>query len=132
MKHSACNMRLRCTARKCCEKKTPTRPPALTATPPTTSKNRAKDSAKLAITKNCGNCHQGSLKSYTETYHGQVNKLGYAYTAKCFDCHGSHGIQRVDNPKSTMHPDNRLKTCQKVPRRGNARVHDVRAARHDR
>ncbi|TSA15937.1 MAG: cytochrome C, partial [Betaproteobacteria bacterium] len=74
--------------------------------------NTAKDSAKLAITKNCGNCHQGSLKSYTETYHGQINKLGYAYTAKCFDCHGSHAIQRIDSPKSTVHPDNRLKTCQ--------------------
>jgi cytochrome b subunit of formate dehydrogenase len=74
--------------------------------------NPAKDTAKLAITKNCGNCHQGSLKSYTGTYHGQVNKLGYAYTAKCFDCHGSHGIQRVDSPNSTVHPDNRLKTCQ--------------------
>jgi predicted CXXCH cytochrome family protein len=72
----------------------------------------AKDSAKLAITKNCGNCHKESLKTYTETYHGQVNRLGYAYTAKCFDCHGSHGIQRVDNPDSNVHPNNRLKTCQ--------------------
>ncbi|MGP1677240.1 MAG: cytochrome C [Burkholderiales bacterium] len=74
--------------------------------------NPAKDSAKLIITKNCGNCHKDSLKSYTETYHGQVNKLGYAYTAKCFDCHGNHGIQRVDNPESTVYPANRLKTCQ--------------------
>ena len=75
--------------------------------------NTAKDTAKLAITKNCGNCHQGSLKSYTGTYHGQINRLGYAHTAKCFDCHGSHGVQRTDNPNSTVHPDNRLKTCQK-------------------
>ena len=73
----------------------------------------AKDSAKLVITKNCGGCHAESLKTYTETYHGQVNTLGYAHTAKCFDCHGSHGIQRVDDPKSSIHPDNRLKTCQK-------------------
>ncbi len=73
----------------------------------------AKDTAKLAITKNCGACHAESLKTYTGTYHGQVNTLGYAYTAKCFDCHGSHDIQRVADPKSTMHPDNRLNTCQK-------------------
>ena len=72
----------------------------------------AKDSAKLVITKNCGNCHEESLKTYTETYHGQVNKLGYAYTAKCFDCHGSHTIQRVDDPRSKVYPANRLKTCQ--------------------
>jgi predicted CXXCH cytochrome family protein len=72
----------------------------------------AMDSTRLAITKNCGNCHQESLKTYIETYHGQVNRLGYAYTAKCFDCHGSHAIQRVDDPKSTVYPSNRLKTCQ--------------------
>ena len=72
----------------------------------------SKDSTKLTITQNCGNCHQESLKTYTETYHGQVNKLGYAYTAKCFDCHGSHTIQRVDDPKSTVYPANRLHTCQ--------------------
>ena len=73
----------------------------------------ALDSTRLVITKNCGNCHKDSFQSYTETYHGQVNTLGFAYTAKCFDCHGNHGIQRVGDPKSTVHPDNRLQTCQK-------------------
>jgi cytochrome b subunit of formate dehydrogenase len=73
----------------------------------------AMDSTRLVITRNCGNCHQDSLKSYTQTYHGQVNTLGYAYTAKCFDCHGSHAIQRVNDPASTVHADNRLETCQK-------------------
>jgi len=71
------------------------------------------DAIKLGIVKNCGNCHQDSLKSYTGTYHGQVTTLGYAYTAKCFDCHGSHTIQRVKDAKSSVHPDNRLGTCQK-------------------
>jgi predicted CXXCH cytochrome family protein len=68
---------------------------------------------QLLITRNCGSCHRANLVSYTGTYHGQVNTLGYAYTAKCFDCHASHAIQRVDDPASTVHPDNRLKTCQK-------------------
>jgi len=73
----------------------------------------AKTSAKLAIVQNCGTCHAESLKTYTGTYHGQVGTLGYAYTAKCYDCHGSHGIQRVSDPNSNVHPDNRLNTCQK-------------------
>jgi predicted CXXCH cytochrome family protein len=73
----------------------------------------ALDSTKLVITKNCGNCHKKSFESYIQTYHGQVNTLGFAYTAKCFDCHGNHGIQRVTDPKSTVHPDNRLQTCKK-------------------
>ncbi len=71
------------------------------------------DAARLVIASNCGSCHVENYKSYTGTYHGKVNVLGYAYTAKCFDCHGSHAIQRVDHPASTVHPDNRLGTCQK-------------------
>jgi len=67
---------------------------------------------KLSITKNCGNCHEDELETYTGTYHGQVTTLGYAHTAKCFECHGSHAIQRVSSPASTVHEDNRLKTCQ--------------------
>jgi cytochrome b subunit of formate dehydrogenase len=72
----------------------------------------ALDSSKLAITTNCGNCHQDSLRTYRQTYHGQVARLGFAYTAKCFDCHGSHGIQRVADPVSKVHADNRLATCR--------------------
>ena len=72
----------------------------------------AIDSTKLVITKNCGHCHAENLKSYLETYHGQVNTLGYAYTAKCFDCHGHHDILRVNDPNSSVSPNNRLATCQ--------------------
>jgi cytochrome b subunit of formate dehydrogenase len=71
------------------------------------------DPIKLAITKNCGNCHDEQFETYTGTYHGQVSTLGFAYTAKCFDCHGDHKIQRVDDEASLMHKNNRLKTCQK-------------------
>jgi thiosulfate reductase cytochrome b subunit len=79
-----------------------------------------KDSTRLVITKNCGTCHSDNLKTYTGTYHGQVNTLGYAYTAKCFDCHGSHAIKRVEDPKSMVHPDNRLQTCQKCHKDASA------------
>jgi len=72
----------------------------------------AQDQARIAITKNCGTCHADRLKTYQETYHGQINALGYAHTAKCFDCHGSHGIQRVGDPASTVHRKNRLETCR--------------------
>ncbi|MDH5535917.1 MAG: cytochrome C [Betaproteobacteria bacterium] len=70
------------------------------------------DSSRLVITQNCGTCHEKSLKSYISTYHGQVNRLGYAHTAKCFDCHGSHTIQRAADPQSAVHPAHRLQTCQ--------------------
>jgi thiosulfate reductase cytochrome b subunit len=70
------------------------------------------DTNKLVITQHCGNCHEEPAESYLHTYHGQVNKLGYAFTAKCYDCHGAHEIQRLENPASKMHPDNRLNTCR--------------------
>ncbi len=70
------------------------------------------DSTKLVVTKNCGNCHEESQKTYLRSYHGQVSRLGYANTAKCFDCHGSHELKKVDDPSSTVHLNNRLESCQ--------------------
>jgi thiosulfate reductase cytochrome b subunit len=70
------------------------------------------DSGRLVITENCGTCHEDKLSSYMGTYHGKVTKLGYSKTAKCYDCHGSHEIRRVDEKESKMHVDNRLETCR--------------------
>ncbi|MEJ1298426.1 MAG: cytochrome C [Candidatus Sedimenticola sp. (ex Thyasira tokunagai)] len=72
-----------------------------------------EDSMKLAITQNCGGCHEDSLNTYMSSYHGQVNRLGYTHTAKCYDCHGGHELKKIDDPTSTVHLDNRLETCQK-------------------
>ena len=74
--------------------------------------NTSGDPFKLAISNQCGSCHEANLASYKATYHGQISTLGYAYTAKCYNCHGSHDILRVDDPKSKVHVDNRLKTCK--------------------
>jgi cytochrome b subunit of formate dehydrogenase len=75
--------------------------------------NTSSDKFKLANVGTCGSCHKEQIASYSDTYHGQVNKLGYAYTAKCADCHDSHGIRAADHPKSKVHPKNRMKTCMK-------------------
>lgn len=72
----------------------------------------SSDPFKLKNVEACGGCHKEELHSYRDTYHGQVNKLGYTYTAKCSDCHGSHGIKKSDDPESKVHVKNRLKTCQ--------------------
>lgn len=73
----------------------------------------SSSAVKLAITASCGSCHEDEYKSYRATYHGQIATLGYAYTAKCFDCHSSHDIEPSTDPKSRMHLDNRLEACQK-------------------
>lgn len=72
----------------------------------------SSDPFKIRNVEACGECHQEELASYRDTYHGQVHKLGFTYTAKCSNCHGSHGILGVEDPESKIHPDNRLKTCQ--------------------
>ncbi len=77
-------------------------------------------SVRVMITKNCGKCHVENLKTYLATYHGQITALGYGYTAKCFDCHGSHGIKRVNDPHSTVYPTNRVKTCQQCHKDASA------------
>lgn len=74
--------------------------------------NTSIESFKLGIVQACGGCHKENLKSYSETFHGQINVLGYGYTAKCYNCHGSHGILPPSDPESKVHIDNRLKTCQ--------------------
>ena len=74
--------------------------------------NSSAVSFKLDVAENCGSCHQANLKSYKATYHGQINTLGYATTAKCFDCHGSHEILKAKDAKSKVHADNRMKTCR--------------------
>ncbi|GAB1393734.1 cytochrome c3 family protein [Rhodocyclaceae bacterium] len=70
------------------------------------------DPAKLAITANCGNCHEKAQKTYMASYHGQVHRLGYTNTAKCFDCHGGHDVKDAKDPTSSVHVNNRLENCK--------------------
>ena len=62
---------------------------------------------------NCGRCHESITASYFDTFHGKVSKLGYAATAKCYDCHGAHDILRVTDTRSHLSRDNIVKTCGK-------------------
>jgi len=68
---------------------------------------------RLEIMRICGNCHKSYAESYFNTYHGQVSRLGYAKTAKCWDCHGAHDILPVENPKSHLSFQNKVETCKK-------------------
>lgn len=68
---------------------------------------------KMGIVEECGNCHEELIETYWETYHGQVNALGYSKSARCSDCHGSHNILPPDDPDSTLSAANRVQTCKK-------------------
>ena len=72
-----------------------------------------QDAFKLEIMNRCGRCHQDIAKTYFDTYHGKVSRLGYTKTAKCYDCHGAHDILKVTDPHSHLSRDNVVATCRK-------------------
>jgi cytochrome b subunit of formate dehydrogenase len=53
-----------------------------------------------------------AVKSYLESYHGKNYRLGFPEkVAGCADCHTAHDILPASDPKSTVNPDNLVKTC---------------------
>ncbi|OPA79561.1 rhodanese-like domain-containing protein [Campylobacter pinnipediorum] len=65
--------------------------------------------------ENCGVCHEKQQSLYHETFHGKallLNKPGDAIrVAACYDCHGTHNVLNMDKEESTLHINNRVKTC---------------------
>jgi hypothetical protein len=83
---------------------------------------RVTDSSfRQNIISQCGNCHEGLVESYFETFHGKVSYLGDTTTARCYDCHGSHDILPVTNPASRLSKANIVETCQSCHPDANAR-----------
>ena len=68
---------------------------------------------RLDIMNTCGRCHAEIAKTYFDTYHGKVSRLGYTKTAKCYDCHGAHDVLAVTDPRSHLSRANVAATCQK-------------------
>jgi hypothetical protein len=68
---------------------------------------------RLAIMQTCGHCHEEIAKTYFDTFHGKVSRLGYTKTAKCYDCHGAHDVLPVTDPRSHLSRANVVGTCQK-------------------
>ncbi len=72
-----------------------------------------EDVFKLEIMGKCGRCHAEIAKTYFDTYHGKVSRLGYTKTAKCYDCHGAHDVLKVTDPNSRLSRANVVNTCRK-------------------
>ena len=67
---------------------------------------------QLEAIRECGTCHEESLKTYRDTFHGKVTALGYTRVAKCSDCHGAHTILPPSDPRSTVSPAKLVATCR--------------------
>jgi thiosulfate reductase cytochrome b subunit len=66
---------------------------------------------RLKTPETCGNCHEESLLSYRDSFHGQVTDLGFVTGAICSDCHTPHSNLPASDPASTIHPDHLAATC---------------------
>ncbi|MFO0831705.1 MAG: hypothetical protein U0637_07655 [Phycisphaerales bacterium] len=67
---------------------------------------------KLASGDRCGKCHEDRIEHYRETFHGKALSLGQSNVAACYDCHGYHDIVPIKDPRSRLHGEQKLKTCQ--------------------
>lgn len=63
------------------------------------------------VVDECGTCHERLTRTYFETYHGQVTKLGFGLTAKCSDCHTAHAMLPATDPRSSVNAANLVATC---------------------
>jgi cytochrome b subunit of formate dehydrogenase len=59
----------------------------------------------------CGRCHIEQTETFFDTFHGKVSRLGGEGAAKCYDCHGTHGILPPTEQASMLSRDNVVETC---------------------
>ncbi len=65
-----------------------------------------------------------AVETYTDSIHGKAVALGSEETADCISCHATsaiHDIYKKDNKNSTIHKDNRAKTCKQCHENANER-----------
>ncbi len=72
-----------------------------------------RDDFKKRIVSQCGGCHEAEAATFFDTFHGKVSRLGSTRAAKCYDCHGTHGILPPSDPRSTLARDHVVDTCGK-------------------
>lgn len=68
---------------------------------------------QLEVIKECGGCHADAIRTYRDTYHGQITNLGFTRVATCAACHGSHDILGPADPRSTVSKARIVETCRK-------------------
>jgi len=75
---------------------------------------------QVGVVNQCGTCHTDKIKTYRDTFHGQVTKLGFRAVATCADCHGNHRILAASDPASPIARANLVETCGKCHPNANA------------
>jgi hypothetical protein len=89
---------------------------------------------RVEVINECGTCHVDMLRTYRDTFHGQVTNLGFARIATCADCHGAHQVLPQSDPASPTAAGNIVATCQKCHPGANENFarYDPHADKHNR
>ncbi len=66
---------------------------------------------RLHMVDECGDCHGELFSTYRGGFHGKATNLGLQTSATCSDCHTPHSTLGKDDPRSTIHDDNRQAMC---------------------
>ncbi len=89
---------------------------------------------RLQVLRECGSCHEESIRTYRDTFHGQVTQLGFLRVATCADCHAAHDIFPKRDPRSRVSPQKLVSTCARCHAGANESFvkYDPHADREDR
>jgi hypothetical protein len=96
---------------------------------------RAENSSwKMQVLRECGTCHPESIRTFRDTFHGQVTQLGFMRVAACADCHGAHDIFPKRDARSTVSSARIVATCRKCHAGSNESFarYDPHADKHRR
>ena len=76
---------------------------------------RRTDTARfqLDVIQECGTCHEDKIRTYRDTFHGQVTALGFERVAKCANCHEAHRVLPASNPASSVSSARLVATCSR-------------------
>ncbi len=67
----------------------------------------------------CGSCHALEQKEHAESLHGQAIARGDQLAPRCPDCHGTHDIVGVKDPRSAVAPQRIPWVCGKCHQEGS-------------
>ena len=92
-----------------------------------------RDDFRMLMMSQCGRCHEEESETFFDTYHGKVSRIGGASAAKCYDCHGTHGILPTTEPASRLSRRNIVETCSECHPGANRRFtgYLTHATHHD-
>ncbi len=78
---------------------------------------------RLFTVKKCLACHQDQSENYLSSLHYKKVQEGDARAPICTDCHGTHELYAIDNPRSSVHVDKLDRTCDRCHPGHEATIH---------